>query len=129
VEQSLSVASVKKEDFAVDYRIVGPNDSVKYVHSVGRPVFKPSGEFVEFIGTVMDVSERKRTEEELRRLTGQLLQVQDEERRKIAKDLHDSTGQNFAAVITLLDLIRHSMRSCKHQKSQKLLTECEKVAN
>jgi PAS domain S-box-containing protein len=45
-----------------------------------------------------DVSERRRAEESLRLLTGRLLQMQDEERRRIARELHDSAGQILAAI-------------------------------
>lgn len=129
VERSFNLAAVEKRGFAVDYRIVGPNGPVKYIHGVGRPVFKASGKFVEFIGTVMDVSERTLAEAELRRLTSQLLQLHDEERRKIARDLHDTTAQNLAAVSSLLSLVRRSIRSSKRRKSQKLVTECQALAN
>jgi len=44
-----------------------------------------------------DITEVKASERALRRLTGQLLHVQDEERRRIARDLHDSTAQNLLA--------------------------------
>ena len=49
-----------------------------------------------------DITERKRAEEDLKQLSGQLLRLQDEERRKIAQDLHDSTGQNLVALATML---------------------------
>lgn len=45
-----------------------------------------------------DISERKRTEEALRRLSSGLLQAQDQERRRIARELHDTTAQNLAAL-------------------------------
>ena len=51
----------------MDSRIVLPNGSVKHVHTVGHPVFNESGELTEFIGVVMDTTERKRSEEALRR--------------------------------------------------------------
>ena len=44
-----------------------------------------------------DITERKQSEENLRRLSGYLMRVQDEERRRIARDLHDSTGQKLVA--------------------------------
>jgi PAS domain S-box-containing protein len=47
---------------------------------------------------IRDISERKRAEESLRLLSGYLLQVQDEERRRIARELHDSAGQTLAAL-------------------------------
>jgi signal transduction histidine kinase len=47
---------------------------------------------------IRDITERKRTEESLRLLSGQLLQLQDQERRRIARELHDSAGQTLAAL-------------------------------
>jgi signal transduction histidine kinase len=47
---------------------------------------------------VRDITERKRAEESLRLLSGQLLQLQDRERRRIARELHDSAGQILAAL-------------------------------
>ena len=49
-------------------------------------------------GAIRDISERKLGEENLRSLSGQLLQMQDEERRRIARELHDSAGQILAAL-------------------------------
>src|SRR5207249_2310795 len=47
---------------------------------------------------IRDVSQRKQAEEALRTLSGQLLRSQDEERRRIARELHDSAGQILAAL-------------------------------
>jgi PAS domain S-box-containing protein len=50
------------------------------------------------IAAVRDISDRRRAEESLRLLSGRLLQMQDEERRRIARELHDSAGQMLAAL-------------------------------
>jgi C4-dicarboxylate-specific signal transduction histidine kinase len=52
----------------VDYRIVHRGGEIRDIHSVGHPVFGPSGDLVEFVGTVIDVTERKGAEEERERL-------------------------------------------------------------
>jgi PAS domain S-box-containing protein len=75
-----------------------------------------------------DITERKRAEEELRLLSGRLLQSQDEERRRIARDLHDSTGQDLVALATMLGQLRLSIPS-REQKSRKLLSECKALAD
>lgn len=51
---------------------------------------------------IRDITERKRAELSLRELSGRLLQLQDEERRRIARELHDSAGQIIAAVNMIL---------------------------
>jgi PAS domain S-box-containing protein len=54
----------EQRDFDVIYRIVHPGGEIREIQSIGHPVFGPSGDVVEFVGTVMDVTERRRAEEE-----------------------------------------------------------------
>jgi PAS domain S-box-containing protein len=62
-----------RTDFEDEYRIVLPDGAVRHIHVVGHPVFSASGELIELVGTHVDVTERKRAEEERERL--QLLQA------------------------------------------------------
>ena len=55
---------------------------------------------------IRDISERKRVQDEVRQLSGHLLRSQDEERRRIGRELHDSTAQELLAVSMNLDLVR-----------------------
>jgi C4-dicarboxylate-specific signal transduction histidine kinase len=55
-------------DFDAHFRIVHADGATKYVYGTGHPIFNASGELVEFFGTVIDVTERKRAEEERERL-------------------------------------------------------------
>src|SRR5205085_10353737 len=64
----------------------------------GLPLRDAEGRIIRWYGTNTDIEDRKQAEEELRRLSGQLLRLQDEERRGIARDLHDSTGQDLVAL-------------------------------
>jgi C4-dicarboxylate-specific signal transduction histidine kinase len=54
--------------FDVDFRIVLPGGAIKYVRSTGHPVRNSSGDLLEYVGTSIDVTERKRAEEERERL-------------------------------------------------------------
>jgi PAS domain S-box-containing protein len=74
-EQSFATAIQEKKDFERDFRIVLPDGSMRYLHSIGHPIIDQSGEVVEFIGTCMDLTERKHAEEELQRAQAELAHV------------------------------------------------------
>jgi len=94
----------------------------------GLPLRDAEGRIVRWYGTNTDIEDRRRAEEELRRLSGQLLRLQDEERRRIARDLHDSTGQNLVALATSLARLQASIPTA-NRKSRKLLSESQSLAD
>lgn len=65
-----------KRDFIQEFRIVLPDQSVRHIHTVGHPVVNASGEGIEVVGTHVDVTERKRAEEALRRSEAYLAEAQ-----------------------------------------------------
>jgi len=78
------------------------------------PLGTGHGQFV--LVSVIDLSERRRVErklrenrEELRRLAAQILGVQETERRRIARELHDDFGQELALIAVELDLYRQRL--------------------
>jgi PAS domain S-box-containing protein len=76
LEQVARKAVAEKRDWEFEYRIVLPNGSIRFVHTRGRPVFDDSGELIEYIGTIMDITERKQAEVALRRSEGYLAEAQ-----------------------------------------------------
>jgi PAS domain S-box-containing protein len=66
----------EKADFVLDYRIVLTDGAVKHIHGIGHPVLDETGNIVEYVGTDVDVTERKRDEEKLRRSEADLLEGQ-----------------------------------------------------
>jgi PAS domain S-box-containing protein len=62
VKEAVDTAGREKAEFELDYRVVHPGGEVRDVHVVGHPVLSPSGDIVEFVGSVIDITERKRAE-------------------------------------------------------------------
>ena len=68
VVEAFESATHAGTDVDVHYRVVLPGGTTRYVQAVGHPVFKPSGDLGEFVGFLIDVTERRRTDEERERL-------------------------------------------------------------
>ena len=60
--EELERAAREKTGFEFDYRIVHPGGGIREIHTIGHPVFSPTGDLVEYVGTVIDITEGKRAE-------------------------------------------------------------------
>jgi signal transduction histidine kinase len=111
------------------------DQEVKFRDKTGEvAIIQISAELLELQGekcllTVgQDVTERKRAAEDLRKLSGQLLRSQDDERRRIAQNLHDSTGQNLVALATMIGQLSRPSR-LDQRKKRRLLIESKALAD
>src|SRR3984893_14881031 len=66
IRELFGKAIAERADFETEYRVVHPNGEVKDIHAVGHPVSGEGGHFVEFVGSVIDITERKRSEAAVR---------------------------------------------------------------
>src|SRR3984957_16263153 len=78
-----SIAAVEAELYRgngaeYDYRIVLPDNSIKYVHSVARPVTNGSGQLIEFVGSVTDVTEQRNSRSALERAFEEIKALKDQ---------------------------------------------------
>jgi signal transduction histidine kinase len=87
-----------RSDFTREFRIVRADGTIRHVLSVGRPRVGPTGDHAEYIGTIVDISDRKHDDALRRDLQRRLAMSQEDERRRIARDLHDEFGQQLSAV-------------------------------
>jgi PAS domain S-box-containing protein len=75
VQQSFDAAIRERRGFALDFRIAFPDGTVKFLHGVGHPVVQAGGNVNDYIGTTMDITERKRGEDALRAAQSDLTRV------------------------------------------------------
>jgi PAS domain S-box-containing protein len=71
-------AASEKSDYEVDHRIILPDGTLKYTHTVGHPVLNASGDVEQFVCTMMDVTERKQAEEALRKAFDEIKVLRDQ---------------------------------------------------
>jgi signal transduction histidine kinase len=93
----------------MEYRLRRHDGQYRWIVDSGAPRVEADGEFIGYIGSAIDITERKQMADELERLGGQLLRAQDDERRRIARELHDGTGQALTAVNLNLTAVRHML--------------------
>ena len=92
-----AIASARREltDFAVAYRVVYPDGAVRHMQAIGHPVISVTGDVREFIGTVVDVTERRLAEE------AQARQIRD-----------SALRVDISNVLTKADTLREMLQGC-----------------
>jgi PAS domain S-box-containing protein len=82
------------------------------------------GSAKQIIGIATDVTQRKEAQEELQRASARILSFRDEERRQIARELHDVTAQNLFAMTLQLECLRHP-GTFSQSDPDTILAECQ----
>ncbi len=88
------------------YRMLRPDGSVIWLEENGRVFFDGQGRMLRTIGMVADITESKTGEEALAGVSRRLIEVQEQERTRIARELHDDIGQRLAMLTIELEQLR-----------------------
>jgi PAS domain S-box-containing protein len=110
--EAMNRAIEEKREYRAEYRIIWPDGSTRWVEGRGKPIYDEGGQCLKVNGLIVDISERKEAEGALRRseealrksyariedLAGRLIAAQEDERRHIARELHDDLNQQVAAL-------------------------------
>ena len=92
------------------------------------PVRDETGKLIGFAKVTRDVTDRMQNEKSLRDLTSHLLQMQDEERRRIGRDLHDTLGQCVTAMKISLDSLASGLDEKKNAAISAQVMQCASLA-
>lgn len=103
-----------------EHEVVTSDGGRRWLEWTARAIVDERGCVIEIQSIGRDITERKQAELDLRRLSGRLLQLQDEERRRIARELHDSTAQNLAALSMNLTVVEREAGGLSDEAKQAL---------
>ena len=98
----------RRREFRMEYPCIGPDGPRWFQLRITRPALQ---EISRIVAAHEDITEVKRAQEDLARLTARLMRLQDDERRSIARELHDTTAQNLLAVTLNVTRLRERLRN------------------
>ena len=93
----------RRESFEMQYRLRRHDGEYRWVLDFGVPRFNPDGSFAGYIGSCIDITERKLAEEALAEVGSKLIEAHEEERTWIARELHDDINQRIALLAIELE--------------------------
>jgi PAS domain S-box-containing protein len=106
----------REQDIEVEYRVVRPDGSIRWIRDRGFPIKDESGHFYRVAGIAEDITERKRAEEklrtsskQLRALTAKLRSAREEESIRIAREIHDELGAMLTSLRWDLEEIQRTL--------------------
>ena len=115
--------------FQVSYRMIRPDGDIVWVERNSRAYFDGHGRIVRIIGMAADITQRKRDEEALSSLSRRLIQAQEAERARIARDLHDDIGQRLALMaVTVQQLTRTRSHASDENLLDSLKTQTAEIS-
>ena len=102
--------------WSLEYRLRRADGAYRWMLASGVPRYESDGSFAGYVGCDIDITERKNAEDQVREsraeiwhLAGRLLEAQDNERARIARDLHDDVSQQLAGLSIALSGLKHRM--------------------
>ena len=105
---ALSALTPEHPQLLVSYRVVRPDGSLIWVERSSRSYFDDAGNLVRIVGMVADITQHKQAEDVLSSVSRRLLEAQEAERARIARDLHDDIGQRLALLSLGFDELQRS---------------------
>jgi PAS domain S-box-containing protein len=132
VKKSVNETLYEGKSYNIDHRVIRPDGSERIVHEKAEVTYDSNHKPIKMIGTVHDITEQKKTEDEirenqrkLRALTAELQLVEEQERHRIAQDLHDSVGQILAFSCGGLKTLQKSLPDKAAKSVQKITNQLD----
>ncbi len=109
----------------VQYRMIRPDASVIWLEKNGHAFFDEKGTLVRMIGMVTDITEQKLSEEAMSSVSRKLIEAQENERARIARELHDDIGQRLALLSVTLEQLKRAGSDSK-KENRDYISELQK---
>ncbi|MGC2403372.1 MAG: PAS domain-containing sensor histidine kinase [Acidobacteriaceae bacterium] len=126
-----ALALNRREGFSKEYRLRRQDGVYRWMLDIAAPRIHSDGSFTGFIGSAVDISDQKLAQEALQNIGGKLIEAQEEERVRIARELHDDICQRLALLsMELEQAVRGSngSNSSPNPKIEEIRQHCAEIA-
>ena len=123
VRRAVQRSQEDRSDYEADYRVVVPGVGTRWVAARGRCEFDRDGKPLRMRGVSLDITERRQAEETARELSGRLINAQEEERSRLARELHDDVTQRLALLAIDAGRGEHILPSAAGGKAMRAMRE------
>ncbi len=124
-----STAFDERANFEMEYRLRRFDGEYSWIVDYGVPRFESDGTFCGYIGSCVDITERKSSEASLQQLSGRLIDAQEQERTRIARELHDDFSQRMALLQMGLEQFEQGNTAGFSSKARKQLHNISEIAS
>jgi PAS domain S-box-containing protein len=119
----------QREPFEVEHRLRRHDGEYRWVVTAGVPRYNEGGSFVGYIGTAIDVTDRRVAAEALVTVNQRLIEAHEEERTRLARELHDDIMQRLAMLSLSLQLVKRSPPASAAELDQQIGAAIQKIAD
>jgi PAS domain S-box-containing protein len=105
----------------LEYRSLRPDGTIRWIHARGKGHYDEDGKPLCMVGVVFDVTERKDAERERAELSRRLINAQEQERARLAREIHDDFSQRLEVLANELELVRRIIGESPMEAGERLL--------
>ncbi len=131
VLDTVAQALKARQPFSKEYRLRRSDGVYRWMFDLASPRLNGDGSFAGFIGSAIDVTDQKLAQQALEKVSGQLIEAQEKERSRIARELHDDICQRLALLSMELeqaDRVSHQSPGEVKKNLEEIRTHCSEIA-
>jgi PAS domain S-box-containing protein len=110
----------RREPFQMEYRVRRHDGEYRWITDTGVPRYDEAGSFAGYIGSAVDLTERRLADEALSTLSQRLIEAQEGERARLARELHDDVNQRLALLNMRLDALARAVPDSAAESHQRI---------
>jgi PAS domain S-box-containing protein len=127
MSKTIATALKTRQPFSYEYRLRRSDGAYRWMFDVASPRVNGDGSFAGFVGSAIDTTDQKLAQQALERVSGQLIEAQEKERTRIARELHDNICQRLG--LLSLEIDQANRNSNTRMNLEDIGNHCDDIAN